>query len=336
MPARPQIVNVDGRRTYDYERQRLAAFGADLVLAKNESEDDIIRACAEADVVLVERSPITARVIASLRRCRAIVMYGVGYDKIDVAAATAAGIVVANIADYCTEEVADHAAALLLASARRVTVMDRNIRAGGWYDFHDYGPLHRLNTLTLGLIGLGRIAREVVKKLSGFEMRTLAFDPYLPAGATMPGVEIVSMQRVLQEADLVSVHVPLMAETRGLIGEAALRAMKPTAILVNTSRGPVVDEAALTRALGEKWIAGAALDVVTREPLPADSPLRQFEQVIFTPHYGASSEESVAQLYASVVDSAEAVLSGHWPPFPVNPGVKPRVALQPWSDFRPV
>ena len=146
----------------------------------------------------------------------------------------------------------------------------------------------------------------------------------------------MSMTEVLRQADLVSLHVPLMPETRGLIGETELRAMKPTAMLVNTSRGPVVDEAALIRALREKWIAAAALDVVAQEPLPADSPLRQFEQVIFTPHYGASSEESVAQLLATVVDSAEAVFKGYWPPFPVNPRVQPRVPLQPWSDFKPV
>jgi D-3-phosphoglycerate dehydrogenase len=333
MTSRPQVLNLDCRNDYAIEKKIITAAGADLILHKCQTEDEIIAAGAEVDVVLVEASHVTARAIAGFRRCRGIVMYGVGYDRIDVAAATAAGIVVANVADYCTEEVADHAAALLLAAARRVTVMDRTIRAGGWYNFPDNGPLRRLNHLTLGLVGLGRIARGVAKRMAGFGVRVIATDPYLPAGATEPGIEIMSMERLLRESDLISVHVPLLPATRGLIGEKELRAMKPTALLVNTSRGPVVNEEALVRALAEKWIAGAALDVVTVEPLPAASPLRQFEQVIFTPHYGASSEEAVAQLARTVGESAAALVQGYWPRFPVNPQVKPRLALRPWSEL---
>ena len=146
-------------------------------------------------------------------------------------------------------------------------------------------------------------------------------------------MEITDFDRLLRESDLISLHVPLTRETRGLIGEAAFRAMKPTALVVNTSRGPVIDEEALIRALREKWIAGAALDVVTTEPLPASSPLRQFDQVIFTPHYGATSEESEAQLRATVADSVEAILKGFWPPFPVNPKIQPRFSLKPWAGL---
>lgn len=335
MNPRLKIVNIDCRNDYSDEQKQIAALGSELFLQKSRTEDEIIAACRDADIVLDESSFLPARVIGQLAACRAIIVYGVGYDRIDVAAATQAGIVVANIADYCTEEVSDHTAALLLAAARRVVTMDRNIQRGGWYDFPQNGPIHRLSTLTLGLVGLGRIGRGVVRKMAGFGMRTLVADPYLAADLVPPGVELAPLERVLRESDLISIHVPLGPPTRGLIGEAAFRAMKPSAILVNTSRGPVVDEEALARALREKRLAGAALDVTAQEPLADDSPLRGLEHIILTPHYGASSVESVAQLRATVVASCAALIAGHWPPFPVNPAVRPRVPLRPWAEFRP-
>jgi phosphoglycerate dehydrogenase-like enzyme len=168
--------------------------------------------------------------------------------------------------------------------------------------------------------------------MAGFRMRMLAADPYLTGASNEPGVDLVSLETVLRESDLVSVHVPLTPETRGLINEAALRSMKPTAVIVNTSRGPVIDQPALERALEEKWIAGAALDVVTEEPLPATSALRRFDQVILTPHAGADSIDSMSHVRRTVAASIEAVARGHWPPFPVNPKVTPRSPLQPWSE----
>ncbi len=326
----PRVVNIDCNFDYAYERGRLEAIGAELVLAKSRTEDEIIRAAAQADILVVEgpRTPVTGRVIAALSRCRAIVKYSVGVDNIDVEAATRSGIVVANAADYCTEEVSDHAVALLLASARQVMSMDRRIRAGGWNDFPSARPMRRMSELTLGLVGLGRIARATARKMGGFRMRILASDPYLAPGFPEPGIEVVPLDRLLREADLVSVHVPLTAETRGFIGEQAFGLMKPTAILVNTSRGGVVDEAALGRALGEKRIAGAALDVMAEEPLPASSPLRGFDQVILTPHQGSVSTDAMDHVRRTVTDSIEAVLSGRWPPFPVNPQVSPRVPLR--------
>lgn len=327
---RPRVVNIDCNFDYPYELGRLAGVGADLILAKCRTEDDIIAAAADADVLVVEgaKTPVTARVIGALRRCRAIVKYAVGVDNIDVAAATRHGIVVANAADYCTEEVSDHAVALLLAAARQVMSMDRQIRAGGWNDYVRPRPLRRISELTLGLVGLGRIARATARKVEGFRLRILGADPYVAAGATGPGIEVVPLERLLRESDLVSVHVPLTAETRGFLSEASFRAMKPTAIVVNTSRGGVIDEPALVRALQEKWIAGAALDVMAEEPLPAASPLRGFDQVILTPHLGSDSTDSMAHVRRTVVDSIEAILGGVWPPFPVNPRVDPRVPLR--------
>ena len=334
MKTHLKVVNIDCRNDYSDEQRQIAAFGSELILRQTSSEQDIVDVCRDADVVLDESSHLPAHVIDQLQACQAIIVYGVGYDRVDVAAATRRGIIVANVADYCTEEVSDHAVALLLAGARRVVVMDRNVRRGGWYDFPTNGPIHRLSSLTLGLVGLGRIGRGVVRKMAGFSLKMLVTDPYLTPAAVPPGVKLVPLERLLLESDLISVHVPLGPETRGLIGEVAFRLMKPTALIVNTSRGPVIDETALARALDENRIAGAALDVAAVEPLPASSPLRKSEHVIFTPHYGASSVESVAQLRATVVDSVAALAHGYWPPFPVNLSVLPKVPLRPWSEFK--
>jgi D-3-phosphoglycerate dehydrogenase len=333
MAPRFQAVNIDCNFDYAYERRRLAAAGIELVERKAPTEEAIIAAAAGADAVILEgtTTPMTARVIEALPRCRIIAKYAVGMDNVDVAAATRAGIVVANAADYCTEEVSDHAVALILACARRVVLLDRHVRAGGWGGAPRLVPVRRVSQLTLGLVGLGRIARATVRKMAGFRLRIIAADPYLPPGATEPGVEIVPLEQVLREADLVSVHVPLTPSTRGLLGEASFRAMKPTAFVINTSRGPVIDESALIRALQEKWIAGAALDVVEVEPLPAASPLRGLDQVILTAHTAADSVDSLQHARQTVVDSVIAVLTGSWPPFPVNPKVTPRFDLRPWA-----
>lgn len=336
MKPRYQAVNIDCNFDYSFEREQLAAVGVDLELRKSTTEDEIIHGCVDADAVVLEgaKTPMSARVIGALSRCRVVVKYAVGVDNVDVVAASGCGIVVANAADYCTEEVSDHAVALLLASARRVMSMDRFVRKGEWSGFTRTHPLRRVSQLTLGLVGLGRIARATARKMAGFQMRVLASDPYVPSQATDSGVEIVPLDRLLRESDLISIHVPLSAETCGLIGEAAFRSMKPTAIVVNTSRGPVIDQDALILALRENWIGGAALDVVAQEPLPASSPLRDFDQVILTPHTGADSEDSMRHVRRTVVDSVSAVLQGYWPPFPVNPKVAPRFPLKSWTEFR--
>ena len=338
MSSRFNAINIDCNFDYSYERQRLETAGIDLILRKCLTEDDIIAACQTADAVVLEgtKTPMTARVIEALPRCRVIAKYAVGVDNVDLTAATRAGIVVANAADYCTEEVSDHAVALLLGAVRRIASMDRFVRAGNWVGYPRLTPLRRVSQLTLGLVGMGRIARATARKMAGFKLRILASDPYIvPGQVSEPGVEIVSLEQLLRESDLVSVHVPLTPETRGLLNEAAFRSMKPTAYLVNTSRGPVIDEDALIRALREKWIAGAALDVVTEEPLRAGSPLRDFDQVILTPHVAADSADSMEHVRRTAMDSVEAVARGFWPPFPVNPRVVPRIALKPYAESHP-
>ena len=337
MPSRPQIVNVDCNFTYDLERQRIEASGADLILKKARTESEIIAACKDATMILFENTetPLTAKVISSLPACRAIIRYGVGVDSIDVAEATKRGVVVANAADFCTEEVSDHATALILAGARRIAYFDRRIRAGHWQGYTPNQPLRRVGCLTLGLLGWGRIAQAVARKMAGFRMRILVSDPYVTALAPGSPAELVSREELFRESDLLSLHLPLNAETRHLMGEPAFQLMKPTAFLVNTSRGGVVDEAALVRVLQEGRLAGAALDVFEVEPLPAGSLLRGMEQVTLTPHYAAASQDSMQHLQTTVADSVEAMLRGYWPPFPINGTVSPRAPLRPWQDFRP-
>jgi D-3-phosphoglycerate dehydrogenase / 2-oxoglutarate reductase len=336
MKKRTQVVNVDCYYDYSRERRLLEAFDADLVLQRAQNEDEVIAACRDADIALLEtvHTPMTARVIEQMQCCRAIIKYAVGYDNVDVSAASDAGIVVANSADYCTEEVSDQTVAMLLAAVRRVPFLDRHVRSGGWFDFERTASMHRVRNLTLGVMGLGRIGRSVVKKMSGFEMRILGFDPYVGEQGAPDGVELVPVEQLYRESDLISIHTPLTPSTRGLVGEAAFRLMKPSAIVVNTSRGGIIDQDALVRALQEKRIGGAALDVLVEEPPPAGSPLLGFDNVILTPHVGARSEEALANLHETVTRSIEAILRGFWPPFPVNPQVRPRAPLRPWSEFQ--
>ena len=336
MSSRPQVINVDCNFSYDRERKAITAAGADLVLQVARTEDEIIAACGRATMILFENAdtPLTSRVIDALPACQAIIRYGVGVDSIDIPAATRRGVIVANSADFCTEEVSDHAAALLLASVKRIAFHDRRIRDGKWHGFVPKPPLRRVGSLTLGLVGWGRIAQATARKMQGFEMRILVADPYVPALPAGSKVELVSLEQLLRESDLISLHSPLNAETKHLIGDQQLALMKPTAFLINTSRGGVVDEVALVRALQNDRLGGAALDVFEIEPLPAHSALRTMEQVTLTPHYAASSQDSMEHLHGTVTDSVEAILEGYWPPFPVNRDVKPRVPLRPWSDLR--
>jgi D-3-phosphoglycerate dehydrogenase / 2-oxoglutarate reductase len=337
MSSRPQVVNVDCNFSYELESRRIVAAGADFVLRRAKTEEEIISAAREAAMILFENAdtPLTARVIAALPKCRAIVRYGVGVDSIDLAAATKQGIVVANSADYCTEEVSDHATALILAATRRVAVLDRQLRAGGWAGYNPNQPLRRVSGLTLGLLGWGRIAQAVARKMSGFEMRMLVSDPYVQSLPSGSAVKLVSREQLLRESDLLSLHLPLNVETKHLINEETLGLMKPTAVLINTSRGGIIDEAALVRALQQGKLGGAGLDVFEVEPLPAGSPLRTLEQVILTPHYAASSQDSMRHLHRTVTDSVEAILKGYWPPFPVNRAVTPATTLRPWAEFTP-
>jgi D-3-phosphoglycerate dehydrogenase / 2-oxoglutarate reductase len=321
MAARYTVAVTDDRYggAYDEERRVLAEIGAELVVNDFKTENEAIAGLARADGVLVNLFPMPARVVSSLGRCRVLSRYGVGYDNVDVAAATAKGIWVARVPDYSIEDVSDQALALLLACVRGVAYKDRAVRAGRW-NVHKEVPTRRIAGRTLGLVGYGAIARCLHRKVSGFNLaRVLVYDPYVDAAVVRKGgAEPVDLDALLRESDYVSVHVPLGAETRGLIGGRQLGLMRGASILVNTSRGPVVDEKALAAALAGRRIAGAGLDVFETEPLAADSPLRELENVVLSDHAGWYSEESVPELKTKAARNVAAVLAGGRPAYPVN------------------
>jgi D-3-phosphoglycerate dehydrogenase / 2-oxoglutarate reductase len=320
MASRFRVVVTDDRYgTYAEEKAVLAEIGAELAVNDFKNEDEAIAGLAAADGVLVNLFPMTARVIASLARCRVLSRYGVGYDNVDLAAATAKGIWVARVPDYSIEDVSDQALALLLACVRGVAYHDRGVRAGRW-NMHKELPTHRVAGRTLGLVGYGAIARCLHRKTGGLGLaRVLVFDPYVDAAAVRKaGAEPVDLDTLLRESDYVSVHVPLGAETRGLIGARQLGLMKSTAILVNTSRGPVVDERAIAAALSERAIAAAGLDVFETEPLDPASPLRKLENAVLSDHMGWYSEESIPELKTKAARNVAAVLAGGKPVYPVN------------------
>jgi D-3-phosphoglycerate dehydrogenase len=299
--------------------------GVEVRLSQARTEDEVIGAAAEADGLIAQYAPLTGRVFRALPRLRVVAKYGVGYDTVDVATATACGIVVANVPDYCIEEVSDHAIALLLTLWRGVALYDRAVRAGTW-NAEMKKPMLRLAGRVLGIVGVGRIGARVAEKARGVGMRVIGYDPYLTA---LPdGVTPVGFEELLRTADAVSLNLPLNAETRHLLGEAALRQMRPSAILVNTARGGVVDTAALVRALREGWIAGASLDVHEAEPLPADSALYELPNVIVTPHAAWYSQESVPELKRRAVLNVLAALRGERPRTPVNLEVFDSAALR--------
>lgn len=303
----------------DAERDILGAAGHELRFEGNAgTPEEVAAAVAGADAVLNCYAPLTASVIETMTGCRVIARYGIGLDTIDIPAATARGIYVTNVPDYCIDEVSDHALALILALARGVARLDRGVRAGAW-DPMVVRPVHRLRGSTLGLIGFGRIARRLAEKAAAVGFRVVATDPYVPAEAMEDvGVDQRDLDRLLAEADVVSIHAPLTEQSRHLIGAAALARMKPGALLVNTSRGPLVDTAALLEALEAGRLGGAALDVLEKEPPEPGDPLLERQDVVITPHAAFYSEEAVAELQRKAAEQVVAALVGEVPAYAVN------------------
>jgi D-3-phosphoglycerate dehydrogenase / 2-oxoglutarate reductase len=307
--------------TLEPARQVLADLKAELQLADEPTPGAILRAARQADGLLVTYAPVSGDIIRQLERCRIIARFGIGVDNVDIEAATQAGIVVTYVPDYCVDEVSDHALALLLALARKITYADRLVQAGRW-EMPAVVPLHRLRGRTLGLVGFGKIPRALAPKAQALGMNVLTNDPYISDETTAPlGVRLVDFQTLLQSADYVSIHAPLTAETHHMFKAGTFRQMKPGALLVNTARGPLVDVQALTEALDEGWLAGAALDVLPVEPLPTDSPLLGRDNVILTPHIAFYSEEALLDLQTKAAQEVARVLRGESPQYPVNPQV---------------
>ncbi|MFC2108060.1 C-terminal binding protein [Candidatus Bipolaricaulota bacterium] len=318
---------------YEYpnvEIERTILESADAVVHDHQckNERDVIDVVAQADVVINQYAPITRHVIENLSpSCLAIGQYGIGVDTIDVAAATEHGIVVINVPSYCEDDVAEHAIAMMLALARRIPFYDREVRRSIW-DYTTQAPIYRVQNRTLGLIGFGRIARKVAEKLRGFSLRILAYDPLVdPEIMLKAGVQPASLDELLEGSDFVSVHVPLNEQTRHLLGEKELQRLKPTAILVNVSRGPVIDQEALYRHLSERRIRAAGLDVFHDEP-PTEKfnghDLLSLDNAAFSPHVAWYSEESIVDLRRKLATDIARVLQGLDPEGFVNPEVQDR------------
>jgi D-3-phosphoglycerate dehydrogenase len=316
-----KVVTTDVIKPVIPEEAILKEAGASLVYGDAKNETELIELARDADAIINYLAKVTARVINSLERCQVIVRRGIGYDSVDVSAATAKGIPVVNVPEYCTDEVADHAMALLLSTARKVITGREQIKSGGW-NFKELLPIPALKDSTLGLVGFGKIPRAVAARARCFGFKIKTSDPFIPAElAAEHGVELVNLDELLASSDFISIHAPLTNDTRGMISKREFALMKPTAVLINTARGPVVDEAALIEALKDKQIAFAALDVVTQEPPAADNPLRQLNNVTLTPHIAWYSERSAQVLGEKVGQEIVRVFKGYLPKSLVNPEV---------------
>lgn len=326
------VVATPSRPGYEFKTERAAFEQAniELQLVNWESEDQYIQAARHADAVISGmRVSFTARVISGLTQCKVLINGGVGVDRIDVEAATAAGIPVVNVPDVWINEVADHAMMLVLAAARKLPHGHKVASEGRWGEVHNgLSPLPRLQGRTLGLIAFGSIARSVAKRAQAFGINVIAFDPYVTSHAMSElGVGSRSLEALLAESDFVSAHAPYTAGTHHLMGAAQFALMKPSAIFVNTGRGGVVDEAALIEALQRGTIAAAGLDVLEQEPPEPDNPLLTMPNVIVTPHVAYYSDEAFAESRVRVAEEVLAVLNGKRPRNIVNPAVLERLSL---------
>lgn len=309
--------------------------GGQVQLIEVNDREKTIAALRDADVIINAGGlRFTADVFERLRRCRAVIQNSVGYDRIDVPAATERGIIVANLPDYCIEEVSDHAVSLLLASARRLFQMQKIVREGNWgkpgVSTHQLtGRVERLSERTLGIVGFGNIGKLVAKKTRGIFARILTADPYVrPEVAAQHGVELVPLEELLRQSDYVTLHVLLTDETRHLMNAERLALMKPGAYLVNTCRGPIVEETALLAALRDGHLAGAGLDVFEVEPIGPDHPLANLDQVIVTPHTAVYSETAMAHWRIDPFHDAARILRGHYPRGMVNRELKAKLGLK--------
>ncbi len=328
----------------DYARMFKEA-GVDVEIRQNfctleATEDEIIAAVGDADAAVTQATyqPFSRRVLSSLPNLRLVSSVGVGYDQLDTDAATEFGILGANVPDFCLEEVSDHAMALILACTRRVVQLNHIIKTIGWKKQPDpyigaemWPKMSKLRGQTLGLIAFGRIPRALLPKAKGFGLRILAYDPYLEDDVFREfDVERAGLDELLAESDIVSVHAPFNSETRHMIGAEQLKKMKPTACLVNTARGPIVDHEALHTALTEGVIAAAGFDVTEPEPINPENPLLKLDNFIVTGHSAHAYSSAHPGLMERPAEEVIRVINGEWPVGLVNPKAKDRY-LEKWA-----
>lgn len=316
------VITDFGSADNEIERNELLSSGLEIELVRLNARtpQELFPQVADADGLIVQWVQITRDVIERLTRCKVISRYGIGVDMVDLAAAGQRGIMVCNTPDYCIEEVSAHTIGFVLMLNRHIPAQHTFVRAGQWGAGPvPGGPPARLSSQTLGVIGMGNIGRAVVEKARCLGLRVLAFDPYLsPEPFALAGAERVTLDDLIAHSDYISLHCPLTDETRNLIGAAQFARMKPTACLINMARGPIVDQAALYEALTSGQIAGAALDVLAKEPPDPNDPLLRLENVIFTPHTSSWSAESSIQLRRSTARNVIDVFQGRTPRSVVN------------------
>jgi len=308
----------------EWERAQLASSPVDFEAfqLKFSSREDLLAGIRDAHVLIVNMVDINREIIQNLPSCRLIIRHGVGYDNIDVPAATEHGIQVSYIPDYCREEVAEQAMMLLLACRRKFTKQQESLEVSvkkGQWDFSSVGAIRRFSGTKAGIVGCGRIGSLMVRMLRGFGIEVMVHDPYLSeARQAELGIRCISLEEVLRKADMVTIHPALSHETKYMIAERELRMMKPTAILVNTARGAIVNAAALARACKEGWIAGAGIDVFEKEPPEGGFVLRGIPNVILTPHLAWYSEDAGLSIREKIMEDIRRFLEGRPPRFPIN------------------
>jgi D-3-phosphoglycerate dehydrogenase len=322
-----------GRRTetdFPYEQEALRPLGITIAVADAETDAEYIAQVKDADAIMVGGRLMSAEVIGALEQCKVIANGGVGVDRVDLDAATERGIVVTNVPDVFIDEVANHAMMLLLCLAKKTVPLDRCVRESRWGEGRRYmTPMPKLTNETLGLVAFGNIPRKVAARARGFDMRILAWDPFVSDDVfSRHGVErVTDLADIFRRSDFVSSHLPLNKDTRGLLNYALFSAMKPTGYFINTGRGPTHVEADLIRALNEKRLAGAGLDVMEEEPTQPGNPLHAMDNVVLTPHSASVSDVSNVERRRRVGQEIAAVLQGRMPRSVVNREVLTKVRL---------
>ncbi|MFO8011223.1 MAG: C-terminal binding protein [Dehalococcoidia bacterium] len=336
-----QVIDKPGSYMPDYgEMIRQAGIEVEFLKVDCSTEDEIIDAAADADVVVgvATFQPLTRRVIDNLEKCRFIMSLGIGYDNLDVKAATERGVFTANVPDYCQEEMSDHAMALILVCTRKIVRLNDIVKAGQWKQEPDpdiqmgvWPSMARLSGQTLGLVGLGRIARTLVPKAKAFGLRIIAYSPHVDRKIFDEfNVERVELDQLLAQSDIISLHTALTPQNKHLLGAEQFNKTKPGAYLINTARGGLVDQEALYQALVSGKLAGAALDVTDPEPINADDPLLNLENVVITAHSAHASIPSLMALLNRPAEEVIRVLRGEEPVGLINPEAKGKY-IQRWG-----
>lgn len=316
----------------ELETKILEEAGAEVFAYQVKDEDDVIRVAKDCDGLIMQYANLSRRVIENLDQCQIISKYAIGLDRIDIEAATEKGICVANVPDYCIDEVSTHTLALILALSRKILLHDKNVKNGIW-DYKLGAPVYNLRGQTIGIVGFGKIAKVVIEKIKPFGMNVLVFDPFVPAEVIVEtGATKAEFDDLISASDIVSIHVPLVASTKHMFHKEVFTKMKNSAILINMGRGPVIKEDDLIWALQNKEIAAAGLDVTDPEPIEPGNPMLTMDNVIITPHSAYNSVESQAALQSRTAASVAQVLSGSFPKYLANKEVKEKLNLKEWVE----